>query len=409
MPTDGSVEARSRQRRWSGSGGDHVSPAEPVRPLRVAQVIPARVHPYSGLLVSLCRLSAWLVAEGCEVELWQLGRLSPEAESLLLQAVEAGASRQLLPGPRVLNSISRLEAAIASRPVDLAHIHGVFNPLNVRVAAALRVPYVVTPHGGYAPESLAYHPLRKRAFRRLFELPMLREARGITALTHHEADQIRSFGVRSNIAIVPNGVDAPPVDIDPNAFRREYGIPTGAPLAVYVGRLDVRAKRLDDLLRGIAAAPEWRVALLGGDFRGGADFLRRKIERLGIADRAWIVPPRRGRQLHEVLAASDAFVLLSRSEGMPMALLEATAWGVPAMVSPEVDRALEVEAAGAGWRVDRERLARILEASLHEDDARRTARKEAARAFASRYTWGDAARAYAALYRRAVAGVGSIV
>ena len=68
-----------------------------------------------------------------------------------------------------------------------------------------------------------------------------------------------------------------------------------------------------------------------------------------------------------------------------------------------------MEAAGAGWRVDRERLARILEASLHEDDARRTARKEAARAFASRYTWGDAARAYAALYRRAVAGVGSIV
>ncbi len=407
MPIAGSVETEARWASPRGTGDGELNPADSVRPLRVAQVIPARVNPYSGLLVSVCRLSASLVAQGCEVELWQLGELSAEAESLLLEATHAGVKRHLLPAPRLGERIAPLEAAISGRPVDVAHLHGVFNPLNVRLAAALRIPYLVTPHGGYAPESLAHHWVRKRAFRTLFELPMLRRAGRVTALTEKEAAQIRAFGVKGEIDVVANGVDPPPREIDPRAFRREYGIPDGAPLAVYVGRLDVRAKRLEDLLRGIAAASNWRAALVGGDYRGGADFLRRRIHRLGIQDRAWVVSPRRGRQLQEVLAASDAFVLLSRSEGMPMALLEATAWGVPAMVSPEVDRVLGVEESGAGWRVVPDRLAEALRIALDEDEDRRAGRKEAARAFAARYTWSDAARAYAALYRRVLAGAGA--
>ena len=52
------------------------------------------------------------------------------------------------------------------------------------------------------------------------------------------------------------------------AFRRELQYPREALLAVFVGRLDVHRKGLDVLVRGIADAPAWHLALVGPRFRG---------------------------------------------------------------------------------------------------------------------------------------------
>ena len=56
-------------------------------------------------------------------------------------------------------------------------------------------------------------------------------------------------------------------------------------------------------------------------------------------ERVHLVGERHGRRLQESVCAADLFALMSRWEGLPMALLEALSLATPAVVSPAVERA----------------------------------------------------------------------
>ena len=62
-----------------------------------------------------------------------------------------------------------------------------------------------------------------------------------------------------------------------------------------------------------------------------APTLEAEIDRLGIGDRVRLVGER--RDVPELLAGADVFVLSSASEGMPVSVLEAMAAGLPVVAS----------------------------------------------------------------------------
>jgi glycosyltransferase involved in cell wall biosynthesis len=59
--------------------------------------------------------------------------------------------------------------------------------------------------------------------------------------------------------------------------------------------------------------------------------LEAEIERLGIGDRVRLLGER--RDVPELLGAADVFVLSSRSEGLPVSVLEAMVAGLPVVAS----------------------------------------------------------------------------
>ena len=78
--------------------------------------------------------------------------------------------------------------------------------------------------------------------------------------------------------------------------------------------------------------------------------------------------------------------------------LEAFAAGVPVIVSPGVNLAREIEAAGAGWMAeDTDTLAGLL-ATVCAAPADLRARGGAARQWAERYRWPQVTRALMTLY-----------
>lgn len=92
-------------------------------------------------------------------------------------------------------------------------------------------------------------------------------------------------------------------------------------------------KRLDLLLDALALLGKsqigWRCLILGAGPLEGA--LREQAQRLALLDRVSFVG--RVQDVRAYLRTADLFVLSSEKEGLPLALLEAMAMGVPAVVT----------------------------------------------------------------------------
>jgi glycosyltransferase involved in cell wall biosynthesis len=148
------------------------------------------------------------------------------------------------------------------------------------------------------------------------------------------------------------------------------------PTVGFVGRL-ARQKGLDVLIRALADVPAVRTVLVGqGEDEAS---LRELAHRLGVADRiefrGWTDEPRR------LLSSFDIFVLPSRFEGFPLAVLEAQLAELP-VVAADVGSVGEAVVTGTtGILVppdDPARLAAAL-ASLAADPDRRRALGRAGR------------------------------
>jgi glycosyltransferase involved in cell wall biosynthesis len=365
--------------------------------MKIAQVAPAGLHPYSGVRTVVTQLAVHLARRGHDVEIWQLHSWSEEEVNLHRQTL-ADAGVRLVGQPA---STHRRMAALAARDVHIVHLHATFAVANALLAVRLRPPYVISPHGGYSPASMARHAGRKRLYALLAERRMLRRAALRIVLTEMEAEQLRALGIREPVEIIPNGVARAEANVDPTTFRAELGLGPDVPLLVYVGRVDLWHKGLDMLVRGVAEAPEWSAAIVGPDFRASREPLERLAKALGAERRIQFTGPRRGRRLDEALAAADLFAHTSRWEGLPLSLLEALSHGVPALVSPAVESAIGVSAAGAGWVADPGRAGQVgelLRMVAHLDRTSWARHADAARKLAARYNWEDVAARYEAAY-----------
>ena len=370
--------------------------------MRIAQVVPRGEQPWSGVLTVIVHLSAALSRQGHDVEVWQLHTWGPDYAEQRHTLASAGV-RELpfaegTPWWRVGRAVDRLAE---EREVDIVHLHGAFNRWNTLTSRSLRRPYAFSPHSGFDPVSLRRSRLRKAVYGFLFERRMLRRAALLVALTDAELAQLHDYGARSAAAVIPNGVTSFSDGVDQEAFRTELGIEQHTPLALFVGRLDVYRKGLDRLVGAIAGAPDWHLALVGPRFRD-VEQIDEMIEEYGIGNRVHFMEARHGNRLSEALAAADVFTMLSRWEGLPMALLEALAAGKPAVVSPEVGRLVPIATSGAGWVAAEGDLPATLSRVAAAEAADVARWGEAARLLAGRYDWDSVAQQYAAAYGEAL-------
>lgn len=122
---------------------------------------------------------------------------------------------------------------------------------------------------------------------------------------------------------------------DQRAIRAQWGIPEGAFVVLFCGRL-VSRKRPGDLLEALEQVKQPSVwAVFAGEGR-----LRQALERqaacLGVAHRVRWLGFVNQSQLPSVYAASDVLVLPSEAEPWGLVVNEAMACGLPAVVSSAV-------------------------------------------------------------------------
>ena len=345
-------------------------PADPAdRPLRVLMVA-IRYPEVEGGVDAMVRDLITGLGRRAEVELfvpgdWSARRLAsdrsgpvPRHSRRLRMPVDrarpvSGFLGWLGEVPRTLHDLVGL---LRAGRFDLVHLHTVTNYAAwFRLAAALAGrPYVVTLHGS---DVTAF------ASRRADERALIRWALGgaaaIVAVSQALSQAARArFALNAPPVVIRNGIDLDLAGADAAA-------PAAAAQGPYVlsaGALD-RVKGHDLLIRAWAALaqrfPAIRLVLAGDGDEGAA--LRRLAGELGVAARIEFAGALPRPAVLRLLRGALVFVLPSRSEGLPYALLEAGAAG-RAVVATSVGGMPEVVGDDAGILVPSEDPAALAEA-----------------------------------------------
>lgn len=275
---------------------------------------------------------------------------------------------------------------------DVIHAHAVDVGLPVSRAARPRgIPVILTCHGVWFSGRSRIHPLG------WLERSLIRGGRyaAITSVDRVSVDALRRAGF-SSVELIPNGVDME---------EFEGAGPTNGPFRfLFVGR-HVHQKGLDVLVKAVALLRKEGGPAFGVEIAGDGpvtDKIRKMSEQLHVGDAIHFLGPLSRDRLREAYRRADAFVLPSRYEGLPIALLEAWSAALP-VIATSVGGIPDLAGHGNAILVPPEdpdalcqAMARILNDPSMREQMGRTGRDLVRRD----YTWDAIADRYEALYRR---------
>jgi glycosyltransferase involved in cell wall biosynthesis len=232
-----------------------------------------------------------------------------------------------------------------SSKVDVIHSHSLWLMPNVYPAWAARAggkPLLISPRGTLGEIPLGYSKWTKRAFWQWCQGNATRYAVCLHATSDQEYQEIRAFGLKQPVAVVPNGIDVPERVSQPRGGHRRL---------LFLGRLHPK-KGIDLLLvswKSIAQRhPDWELRIVG---EGPDDYvrdLRRQCHQLEL-QRIEFVGPAFGLQKSIEYAAANVFVLPSRNENFGMTIAEALAHGIPVITTTGTPWARLVENRCGWW------------------------------------------------------------
>ncbi len=228
-----------------------------------------------------------------------------------------------------LKSLRSLPAK--AQAVDLAHVHvstygSTFRKYFVsKKLYKIEVPFILHNHGG------DYHIFYNRLsiWHRARVREMFRWACGTIVLSAWWEEFHRKVLVPSDypLWVLPNPIELPSTWATDTVAEETR--------LLYLGRMDEH-KGSNRVLQAIAKLPpevRSRVRLyMAGD--GSVEAMQHLAQQLGIADRIEIRNWIEGGEKETWLQQTHVFILPSRAEGLPMAMLEAMAWGKALIVSP---------------------------------------------------------------------------
>lgn len=238
------------------------------------------------------------------------------------------------------------------RNFDLLHSHNVEHITLAAILATrlLHKPIICkVPSVGDITRGVAENyklPWYVKVARRILNIPrwrpiLLRWSHAIIAPSSGIRQEVVESGLASKCVEIPNAVDTgkfhPVNKSEQRKIQEELGLSQHSPIAIFVGRL-VHRKGVDLLVRAwpdvLNEFPDAALLIIGsGEFQ--ADSIEAELRDYVQKDQLShsIIFTGNVRNVDQFLQASDLFVFPSSGEGLPNALLEAMATGIPISAS----------------------------------------------------------------------------
>ncbi len=255
--------------------------------------------------------------------------------------------------------LGRRFADPARRP-EVVHVHGVFShvtSLAATAAARCGIPYVLRPAGILDAACLGSgRAWLKRLLLRFSLRRDLEAAAALHATSPAEARELRRWVPPEKICTIPLGVEVngragPDVR---ERFLARFPQMRGKRVVLFLGR--IAAKKRPELL--VEAVARLRsdmpglALLFAGQDDGGMAAVDAAVCDYGLAEAVFHAGFVEGDEKAGTFAASHLFALPSLDENFGIAVVEAMAHGLPALVTPGVAACRYIEASGAGLVVE---------------------------------------------------------
>lgn len=208
----------------------------------------------------------------------------------------------------------------------------------------LGIPYIIVPHGSLTQEAQNAKKTKKLLGNLLLFNTYINNAVAIHCLSNKEKES-SNFG--KNKFVVPNGIRLPDIaktDFNDQEIR-----------FVYIGRLDIYIKGIDLMIDAVNMCNDslrknnCKIYIYGPDNNGEYENIQRIIKEKNIEDLLILNKAIQGIQKENILLDSDIFIQTSRTEGMPMGILEALSYGLPCLVTDGTNIGSYIEKYAAGW------------------------------------------------------------
>ena len=296
--------------------------------MKIIQVVPHVYLEAQGPSYSVPRLCEALASRDTLVELHVL---SPEPQSQ-----PKGYTRYTHPAWPLMHRLGlspamrkALQATVSN--ADVLHNHSLWMMPNI-YAGTIKRPkgcvLVTSPRGTLAPWALQRSRWLKKLTWAAGQRKALHGADCLHATAVSEYREFRDLGLKAPVTIIPNGVDMPPYErprVKTSPVRR----------LLFLGRVHPK-KRVDVLLRAWARLqdlyPDWELEIAGPDNSGYLAEMKNLAKVLGC-NRVTFPGAVYGSEKIRMYQSSDIFVLPTYNENFGMAVAEALACGVPAIVT----------------------------------------------------------------------------
>lgn len=334
------------------------------QPLRVMAVSNRYLPIIGGAERQLALLSASLQARGHQINI-VTRRIRPDLPTQ--EQIEGVAVRRLRPyglsKPANALIMPRLILYLIAqrRNYDLIHCQSI-GPMGIAAIIAgqiLRKPVVLraaSPIDITRQEMSQTISLYTRFIRRFIISPrvwhfILGRAAAIVALSSQTAAELDKQGLGHRSHSIPNAVALTDFqtlgDVDKQGLRAKLGLSPNVPIIFTSGRL-VSGKRLETLISALPQVlehyPDSALYIAGtGQHQADSveDALRAQVAELGLGERVKFLGLVDGATITQYLAVATLYAFTSESEGMPNAILEAMAAGLP-IVATDIGGVREV-------------------------------------------------------------------
>lgn len=218
---------------------------------------------------------------------------------------------------------------------SLVHLHGIWlydQWVSLKLQNSTGCPVVISPHGMLDPWALNNSSFKKKFILKLFAEQSLKNATCIHALCKPEAEAIRKCGFKNPIAIIPNGIDLP-INLPTNT--KEKKVKT----LLFLGRIHPKKgiKELilawESFVKSSKGNIDWKLNIAGWGDASHVSDLKNSIDKKGLSYSVSYLGAVYGDDKSSLLLNSDAFILPSFSEGLPMSILEAWSFKLPVLMT----------------------------------------------------------------------------
>lgn len=283
---------------------------------------------------------------------------------------------------------------------DLVVFHSLYYIDYIRFSKVLRtkgIPYSITFHGGASKDNFKKHKLKKTLANFLLFNKFIKHAVGVIYLNEGEKSKSIFTKINTNDYIIPNGISIQSIRTRLFTSNKIINI-------IFLSRIDIYGKGLDILYQVLQQLKTEgyeklvRFKFYGFEYNKSGSIFKE------FSDFAKYYGPIFGKDKIRTLEECDIMILPSRSEGMPLTILEGFACGLPAIVTPETNMGKIIEENNIGWvtQLTVENLKDTIKMAISQYAQNPLKYQEKCLQVASKFTWDRIAIQSLNIYKKMI-------